>query len=611
MSAPSWLDRVMKGVCRQGFIPIILLVALGQAVLYGFVLTPPWQAPDEPGHYEYVRELSEYGVELPAVSEREEVQREIIHSLEDERFWEFLGRSVPNPLPQIFLQDPYLNSQREDEPPLYYLLPAVLLDRAQTILDGLYLIRGWSIVLYLVTIGFACLGLKELSQGDAFIPIVGGLLAVLMPMPAFIGSSANNDVAAMAASTIVFWLLIRNMNQRWPAGGVIALLIMLIVSGLTKKTTLFLWPLAGMVAIVDNWRDMWGWIVRNRRVMPSVILLVLSAVIAVWNWRIDAAAGWIHLTDNRVARRVMEPVHSGAYALRIEPQVGVEPGRALQELSHNKAARYRGQVLTLSAQIAGVENAGAGYLVVYDGKSSSRTAFRVRDNAWQEAEVTHRVATDADRLGVVLANSGMDTLVCDSIALRNPAGENILTNGCGETPAHWIEEWVARQLALPPGLMPHLFEPASYSLGSLKRYLLYLGLTFAGFWANFGWLTVPLDPQWYLVPALLCVGAAAGLLLRWRRRRAGKDPMRSGLIVAILALFLIGAQTFLPMIGSAWQPQGRYMFPAILPVVALLASGWRELAPARGLLILGLFLVAGFIAFGQLCIWNYVIPAYS
>ena len=594
-----------------GVVLVVLVVALGQAVLYGFILIPPWQAPDEPGHYEYVRGLSQYGTRQPTASESETLQREVITSLAGQRFWELLGRHVPDPQPQIFLQDSYLNSQREDEPPLYYVLPAMFLDRGQTTLDRLYLIRGWSVFLYLMTIGFTYLGLEELSAGGRFLPVVGGLLVGLMPMPAFIGSSANNDVAAMAASTIVFWLLIRNLHRRWPAGHVVGLLIMLVVASLTKKTTLFLWPLTATVAVIDNGDRLWAWIMRHRRIMPAMALLAASAVAITWTWHTEGASAWFQPANNRVAERTSQPVLTGAYALKVEPLAGVEPGRVLQELSYNTVIRYREQTLTLTARVASLEAAGAGYLAISDGQTSSRVVFRTHGSDWQELVVTHPLSIAADRLTVVLANTGTGNLAFDDLSLQDAVGQDVLSNGGGEVAAHWIEGWFAHRLALSPGLMPRLFDPESYSFASLKRYVLYLVLTFAGFWANFGWLTVPLDPQWYLLPALLCGGAVVGLWRGWRQRRARGEPIRAGLVVAILAVALIGMQTFAPMIGSAWQPQGRYLFPAILPVAALLTAGWRELAPARARPILGAFLVLSFIAFGQLCIWNYVIPAYT
>jgi len=596
---------------RPGFVLVILLsVAFARALLYGFVLIPPWQAPDESGHYEYAREVAEHGLRRSSLSERETIQNEIIDSLVEERFWEFLGRTMPDPMPRIFLQDSYLSSQREDEPPLYYLLPAALMRLGATITAQLHLIRGWSIALYLAAIAFIYLGLRELSPQDLFIPTVGGALAALAPMPAFIGSSCNNDAAAMAISAAVLWILLRNMRGGWSTGRLFELLCILVIASLTKKTATFLWPLAGIVIVAGNWTRVRVWASRNRSKLPALTLLVVSAATVAWTWHSDGASNWVRPDNFQIASRVSYPVLTGSHALCLAPPAGAEPERVLQELSYNTAVQFRGQDLELTAWVAGDENVGLGYLVIYDGQTSSRIMLRAGGEGWKQVQITHRVSADADRLGVVLANTGSGSLAFDDLSLRGIDGKDLLGNGGVEIAAHWTEGWLVRRLSITPGLLPHLLEPASYSADSLGRYLLYIALTFAGFWANFGWLTIPLAPGWYLLLLVCCIGAVVGLVRWWIRRRQRSGFAHAGMAVMILAFALISLQTFIPMIGSAWQPQGRYLFPGLLPAVALLAAGWRELVPARARPALGAFLIAGMIAFEQLCIWGYLAPQY-
>ena len=40
-----------------------------------------------------------------------------------------------------------------------------------------------------------------------------------------------------------------------------------------------------------------------------------------------------------------------------------------------------------------------------------------------------------------------------------------------------------------------------------------------------------------------------------------------------MALALAAGQVFLPMLGRPWQPQGRYLFPALVPIAGLLLVG--------------------------------------
>jgi len=148
-------------------------------------------------------------------------------------------------------------------------------------------------------------------------------------------------------------------------------------------------------------------------------------------------------------------------------------------------------------------------------------------------------------------------------------------------------------------------------MNSLARYALYIGLTFAGFWANFGWLTLPLDPQWYLVPFILCLAAVAGLIMGAFRHRKGRCEKQIMTRLFVAGFLLVTFQTFLPMIGSSWQPQGRYFFPALLLIAGLLGLGWRELMPPRARLPFAALLIVVLFAFEQLCIWGYIIPHYT
>jgi hypothetical protein len=237
--------------------------------------------------------------------------------------------------------------------------------------------------------------------------------------------------------------------------------------------------------------------------------------------------------------------------------------------------------------------------------------FEAPAGEWTRVVLRHRMAPGADRLGVVLMNAGASALAFDDISLRGRQGPELLHNPGAEQSAQWSEGWLARRLATSPGFVPHPFDPASYSWEALQRYGLYVALTFAGFWANFGWLTIPLAPAWYVVLLAACLAAGVGLLRACRSGLgAGRRERRLWALLAA-ALLLIAAQTFVPMIGSAWQPQGRYFFPALLPIVALLAAGWRQLAPARTQPALALGLLIALLAFEQLCWWGYLLPHYA
>jgi hypothetical protein len=137
----------------------------------------------------------------------------------------------------------------------------------------------------------------------------------------------------------------------------------------------------------------------------------------------------------------------------------------------------------------------------------------------------------------------------------------------------------------------------------LARYGLYLLLTFAGFWGNFGWLQRPLPVWVYAGLAAICLTAAAGV---WRfLRRPSLDSPDAGRTVVLAWLLAVGlamTQVLLPMIGRSWQPQGRYLLPALLPIVGLLLVGLDTVLGGATRPRRWVFLLGALLAFDSACL---------
>lgn len=156
-------------------------------------------------------------------------------------------------------------------------------------------------------------------------------------------------------------------------------------------------------------------------------------------------------------------------------------------------------------------------------------------------------------------------------------------------------EWVTRLLSRD-----------AWTLAALRGYVLSLGITFASFWGDFGWLTVPLNPWWYAVLAVLSGLAGLGWMLRWRHSVVLKPA--EALVLWGVAFGLL--QVLVTTIGQGIPQQGRYLFPALAPIACFLTLGWSELWPRRVEGLLPLAVGAGLLLLGAASWCGYVLPAF-
>ncbi|MCW4027287.1 MAG: hypothetical protein NWE76_07390, partial [Candidatus Bathyarchaeota archaeon] len=79
-------------------------------------------------------------------------------------------------------------------------------------------------------------------------------------------------------------------------------------------------------------------------------------------------------------------------------------------------------------------------------------------------------------------------------------------------------------------------------------------------------------------------------------------------LILLLASLLIFAQTFGLMVIQNIPQQGRYLFPAIVPLSTLFILGLREFMPSSCRPRLLLISVLSLFLFDALCLTQYVLP---
>ncbi|NOZ49514.1 MAG: DUF2142 domain-containing protein [Chloroflexi bacterium] len=109
--------------------------------------------------------------------------------------------------------------------------------------------------------------------------------------------------------------------------------------------------------------------------------------------------------------------------------------------------------------------------------------------------------------------------------------------------------------------------------------------TFESFWGVFGWLGVFLDSRIYQFLLVLSLLVAVGLL--WQARQWRRHSER-GSTFQRLGLTLLGLQALSVMAAYIWynisfvQHQGRYLFPALLPIAIGVSLGLEGVLDAEG-----------------------------
>lgn len=126
-------------------------------------------------------------------------------------------------------------------------------------------------------------------------------------------------------------------------------------------------------------------------------------------------------------------------------------------------------------------------------------------------------------------------------------------------------------------------------LGGWESYWqLALTWSFQSFWAVYGTartattgVPVFLPGQIYILAGLLTVvGVCGGVRAHLRRRVDFTETQVACIRVLFVAGGLVGA-SFLLFLTRYFQAQGRYLYPAILPISILFAIGWRSMVPER------------------------------
>jgi 4-amino-4-deoxy-L-arabinose transferase-like glycosyltransferase len=104
-------------------------------------------------------------------------------------------------------------------------------------------------------------------------------------------------------------------------------------------------------------------------------------------------------------------------------------------------------------------------------------------------------------------------------------------------------------------------------------------VSFRSFWAQFGWMGVLIDSRLYVLLAVVSVVVLAGFvlwLIRIARHPALLDRFQRWGLLLLLLVFLLVAAAHVSYNFKFVQHQGRYLFPALVPIGLGFALGLSE-----------------------------------
>lgn len=172
--------------------------------------------------------------------------------------------------------------------------------------------------------------------------------------------------------------------------------------------------------------------------------------------------------------------------------------------------------------------------------------------------------------------------------------------------------WLARNMMVygpldPLGLVRHemvvVGQPrlAAVDLAAAQHFAT---TTFRSFWVQLGWMAVPARAEAYMLLLGMALFAGAGLVLFLGRALFGRSDLipvqRRGVTLLAVWALIVGAQMVVYNLQYI-QPQGRYLFPALMSIGLFFVLGWRELLSPRyaptavGVLLAGLALFDGYV----------------
>jgi 4-amino-4-deoxy-L-arabinose transferase-like glycosyltransferase len=152
--------------------------------------------------------------------------------------------------------------------------------------------------------------------------------------------------------------------------------------------------------------------------------------------------------------------------------------------------------------------------------------------------------------------------------------------------------------------------------GSERQYVQnFVETSFRSFWGQFGWMALPMPTTIYRLLLLFTAGSLAGLgIVVWRRRWLPTlDPAQREMLIIFAVVIVLVFAAYVFYNRDFVQFQGRYVYPALIPLGFLMAlglAGWTALLEdyVPALEWLSVLVMIGLAVFALYALDTYIVP---
>lgn len=235
---------------------LLLLAYLFMGTLF-VTRTPAWQSPDEPAHYNYVRQLAEGRLPVIAPGDWDQAYlSEVVSSRFDPAY----------DLLEITYED--------WQPPLYYGLQAPVFRLTNGSLTAM---RMLSVILGAGVVMLAYLIARRVFGGRIWPALAAAVFVAFLPQHLAMLSSVNNDSLAELLIATILLVLVLPWPDNPPPGRSIGLGLLIGAGFLTKGTVYLMAPVAGVFIMRRYWT-------RRRPMARALVFVMLPALLIGGLW---------------------------------------------------------------------------------------------------------------------------------------------------------------------------------------------------------------------------------------------------------------------------------------------------------------------------------------